>query len=178
MIQLSNAYTKNERRSLETIYESAQDQIQLSLHSFDFGKMHLSLCACTPPTLAIRKVPTCGRIVQPSIRTETLLKRSMPTEIDNTINVTHLHKRISLQMKHSYHYQHLHKRRALTQRPNPRVKHIYDKKPSLDRNKLSRLYIVGGEVYILARLTQFHRPTMIITMSSITTKITKKTMTS
>jgi len=44
---------------------------------------------------------------------DTLLERSMPTEIDNTINETHLRRRISVWLKH-----------------------IYDKKLSLDWNEL------------------------------------------
>jgi hypothetical protein len=40
----------------------------------------------------------------------------MPTEIDNSINDTHLRKMISLRKKHSYCHERLHKRSELTQR--------------------------------------------------------------
>jgi len=49
---------------------------------------------------------------QVNIYTDTLLERSTPTEIEHTIDDTHLQRRISLQIKPSYRRKRLHEQSA------------------------------------------------------------------
>jgi len=49
---------------------------------------------------------------QINIYTDTLLVWSTPTEIDSTIDDTHLQRRISLQIKLSYHRERLHEQKS------------------------------------------------------------------
>jgi len=75
-----------------------------SQHSYDYIASNRAICTYL------------NFIARPIIPTHTLLQRSTPTEIDNTTNDTHLHRRISLLMKHPNPHEPLHERSALTEK--------------------------------------------------------------
>ena len=95
--------TVNQRWSRKAIYWSTQFQYRIN-RSYDYIPSNRAICTYLH----------C--IARPIIPTDTLLERIMPTEIDNTINETHLRTKISLRMKHHYRHERLHERSALTEK--------------------------------------------------------------
>ena len=111
----------NQRRSRETIYESAQ----LLLLSFYLSWVHLSQLACTPIALATSKEPTSWGILRRLIPTDTLLeRRRIPMEEDQCTNEALLPPRTFARAKCPYGDDTL------------RLKHIYNEKLSLDWSEL------------------------------------------
>jgi hypothetical protein len=75
-----------------------------SQHSYDYIPSNRAICTYL----------NC--IARPIIPTDRVLQWSMPMEIDNTTNETHLQRRISLRMKHSNRHERLHEQSALTEK--------------------------------------------------------------